>query len=101
MKSTSSSSGSSCVTTWIIFSKVVAWMMLMTAAWMRFWTIWFCLELAMISVRSALSFSISLRRRFRIACCMSMTPGPWTRGVTPISAASSACLSKKSGWALR
>jgi hypothetical protein len=38
------------------------------------------LELAMISVRSFFRRSISLRRRFRIACCMSMTPGPWTRG---------------------
>ena len=38
-----SSSGSSWVTTWIIFSKVVAWMMLpITAAWMRLCTIWFC-----------------------------------------------------------
>ena len=101
MKSTSSRSGSSWVTTWIIFSKVVAWMMLITAAWIRFWTIWFCLELAMISVRSVFSRSISLRRRFRIACCMSMTPGPCTRGGMPSSVASSACLSKKSGWALR
>ena len=100
MKSTSSSSGSSWVTTWIIFSKVVAWMMLITAAWMRFWTIWFCLELAMISVRSVFRRSISERRRFRIACCMSMTPGPWTRG-SDIGSASSAWFSKKSGWAFR
>ena len=74
----------------------------MTAAWMRFWTIWFCLELAMISVRSFFSRSISLRRRFRIACCMSITPGPCdARRQGHARSASSACFSKKSGWALR
>ena len=76
-------------------------MMLITAAWMRFWTIWFCLELAMISVRSFFSRSISLRRRLRIACCMSITPGPCTRGTSAIASASSGCFSKKSGWAFR
>jgi len=101
MKSTSNSSGSSWVTTWIIFSKVEAWMMLITAAWMRFWTIWFCLELAMISVRSLFRRSISPLSRFRIACCMSMTPGPRTRGTSAIASASSAWPSKKVGWAFR
>ena len=77
-------------------------MMLITAAWMRFWTIWFCLELAMISVRSFLRRSISRAQALQDRLLHVDDARPLRRAAASASSSASAAWSaKKSGWAFR